>query len=319
MNVVCLTHRTAVTGGAGVTSLPGDVREPRLGLGAADYRALVRRVDAVIHSAAVTDFNRTDGSLEATNVDGTKHVLDFAASAGVPLYHVSTAYVHTTAEGERGRTAAAYATSKRAGENLVRASGVPHVILRPSIVVGNSRTGEVRSFQGLYRGVGAVLDGLLPLIPFEPSWLIDFVPADVVADAVAAVVEQELTAGEYWITAGERALRLDDVLELCGTVSAEIGRVLETPRFVAPEVFDRLIAPVFLDALPARIRRTVVRLLDFFAVYLSSGTAFPSSLDDLVRLGVRPLPDPRATLLTSLRYWAQATGRTPAEAVSEVA
>src|SRR5919206_1516203 len=106
MNVVCLTHRTAVTGGAGVTSLPGDVREPRLGLGAADYRALVRRVDAVIHSAAVTDFNRTDGSLEATNVDGTKHVLDFAASAGVPLYHVSTAYVHTTAEGERGRTAA---------------------------------------------------------------------------------------------------------------------------------------------------------------------------------------------------------------------
>src|SRR5919198_4542359 len=120
MNVVCLTHRTPVTGGAGVTSIHGDVRQPRLGLSAADYTALVRRVDAVIHSAAVTDFNRTDGSLEATNVDGTKHVLDFASAAGVPLYHVSTAYVHATADGERGRTAAGYAASKRAGDNLVR-------------------------------------------------------------------------------------------------------------------------------------------------------------------------------------------------------
>jgi nucleoside-diphosphate-sugar epimerase len=319
MNVVCLTHRTPVTGGAGVTSIHGDVRQPRLGLSAADYTALVRRVDAVIHSAAVTDFNRTDGSLEATNVDGTKHVLDFASAAGVPLYHVSTAYVHATADGERGRTAAGYAASKRAGDNLVRTSGVPHVILRPSIVMGDSRTGEVRSFQGLYRGIGAVLDGLVPLIPFEPSWLIDFVPADVVADAIAVVLEQELTRGEFWITAGKRALRLDEALQMCGTVSAEMGRGTDMPRFVAPDVFDRLIAPVFLDALPDKVRRTVVRLLDFFAVYLSSGTAFPSSLDDLVRLGGRPLPDPRTTLLTSLRYWAKVTGRNPAEPVSEVA
>jgi thioester reductase-like protein len=213
-------------------SVHGDLQEPRFGLNAADFTALTHRIDAVIHSAAVTDFNRTDGSLEATNVEGTMRVLDLASAAGVPFYHISTAYLHATADGERGHTAVRYAASKRASEDLVRTSGLPHVILRPSVVVGDSRTGEVRSFQGLYRAVGAILDGVVPLIPFDRSWLLDFVPVDVVADAIATVVEHELTSGEFWITAGTRALRLDDAVGLCVRVGAEIGRVVDMPRFV---------------------------------------------------------------------------------------
>jgi thioester reductase-like protein len=319
MNVICLVHQTALTRGAGVTPVHGDLRAPRFGLGIADYSALARRVDAVIHSAAVTDFNRTDGSLMATNVEGTKHVLDFVSTAGVPLYHVSTAYVHAKADGKRGHTAVEYATSKRAGEDLVRASGLPHIILRPSIVIGDSRTGEIRSFQGLHRAFGAVLDGVVPLIPFDRSWLIDFVPADVVADAIATAVEHEVTSGEFWITAGKRALRLDHTVELCVNFGAEIGRVVDVPRFVTPEVFDRLIAPVFLEALPSKARSTVIRLLDFFEVYLSAGIAFPSSLNDLIGLGAQPLPEQRATLLSSLRYWARATGRMVVVPEGEVA
>src|SRR5262249_6959182 len=126
-------------------------------------------------------------------------------------------------------------------------------------------------------------------------------------------------SGEFWITAGERALRLDEGVRLCTGLGAELGRPVDMPRFVTPEVFDRLIAPVFLQELPARTRNTVVKLLDFFAVYLSRDTAFPSSLDELVQLGTRPLPDPRETLLTSLRYWARATGRTAGARQSEVA
>src|SRR5436305_13226430 len=63
MNVICLTHRTTVAERPGVTFIQGDIREPRFGMSVADFTALARRVDAVIHSAAVTDFNRTDDSL----------------------------------------------------------------------------------------------------------------------------------------------------------------------------------------------------------------------------------------------------------------
>jgi hypothetical protein len=80
------------------------------------------------------------------------------------------------------------------------------------------------------------------------------------------------------------------------------------PRFVPPDMFDRLIGPVFLDALPGRIRRNVVRMLEFFTTYLQSGEIKPSSLDQLAALGARPLPDQRESLRNSLLYWAERSG-----------
>jgi hypothetical protein len=60
---------------------------------------------------------------------GCRRTRAAAAAAKAVLYHVSTAFVHTTAIGERGRTAIGYASSKSAAEQVVRSSGVPHVIL----------------------------------------------------------------------------------------------------------------------------------------------------------------------------------------------
>jgi nucleoside-diphosphate-sugar epimerase len=283
----------------------GDVRRPWLGLSEADHRALTARVDAVVHCAAVTDFNRVDGSLQDTNVGGTQQVVAFAEDADATLYHVSTAFVHTTASGERGRTAVGYASSKRTAEDVVRAGRARAVVLRPSVVVGHSVTGEISAFQGLHGVAGAVLTSALPLVPFDPSWPIDFLPCDVVADAIATVVENRVTSGELWLTAGERALRLDEAVAVCVELAAELGLAVDAPRFVPPDLFDRLIGPVFLDAVPPRVKRTVLRLLEFFATYLQSAQAMPSDLPALVALGARPLPDQTDSLRASLRWYAE--------------
>ena len=123
-DVVCLVHNTPVAG-PNVTAVPGDIAKPMFGLGERAYAALTARVDAVIHCAAITDFNRSDGSLEATNIAGTEHVAAFAAAANAVLYHVSTAFVDTTADGDRGHTAIGYASSKSAAEQVVRSRGGP--------------------------------------------------------------------------------------------------------------------------------------------------------------------------------------------------
>jgi thioester reductase-like protein len=310
-DVVCLVHRSPVD--APRRTVRGDITVPRFGLAEHVYAELAEQVDAVIHCAAVTDFNRTDGTLEATNIAGTQHVLAFAAAAGATLYHVSTAFVHTTSDGERGRTAAGYAASKSAGEQLVRAAGVPHVILRPSVVTGDAETGEIAAFQGLHHVAAGIFAGIVPMIPFDPSWPIDFLPCDVVADAIACVVENRVTDGEFWITAGERALRLDEGVGICVELARELGVAVDLPRFVPPELFDRLIGPVFLEALPARIQQSVTRMLEFFTTYLRSGETKPSSLAALAALGMRPLPDQRESLRASLRYWAQTKGYPRAE------
>lgn len=311
-DVVCLVHRSPVSG-PNVTTVAGDIARPGFGLAERAYAKLAARVDAVIHCAAVTEFNRTDGSLEATNITGTEHVTAFAAAAKAVLYHVSTAFVHTTADGERGRTAIGYASSKSAGEQVVRSGGGPHVILRPSVVIGDSRTGEITAFQGLHQVAAGLFAGIVPMIPFDPGWPIDFVPADVVADTIACVVENQLSEGEFWITAGDKALRLDESVSIAIELARDLGVSLDTPRFVPPDMFDRLIGPVFLDALPGKIRRNVLRMLEFFTTYLQSGQIKPSSLDQLVALGAGPLPDQRESLRASLRYWAAQAGYVQAE------
>ena len=313
-DVVCLVHRSPVSG-PNVTAVPGDIAKPMFGLADQAYAELAGRVDAIIHCAAVTGFNRTDGSLEATNVTGTEHVTAFAAAAVAKpvLYHVSTAFVHTTAVGDRGRTAIGYASSKSAAEQVVRSSGVPHVIVRPSVIIGDSGTGEIAAFQGLHQVVAGLFAGIVPMIPFDPGWPIDFVPADVVADAIACLVENRVSEGEFWISAGEAALSLDEGVAVVVELARGLGVSIDTPRFVPPDMFDRLIGPVFLDALPGRIRRNVLRMLEFFTTYLQSGQIKPSSLDELVALGARPLPDQRESLRRSLRYWASQSGYGPAE------
>jgi hypothetical protein len=45
-------------------------------------------------------------------------------------------------------------------------------------------------------------------------------------------------------------------------------------------------------------------MLEFFTTYLRSGETKPSSLDQLVALGMRPLPDQRESLRNSVKYWA---------------
>jgi thioester reductase-like protein len=306
-DVVCLVHRSPVSG-PNVTTVPGDVAQPMLGLAERAYGELAATVDAVIHCAAITDFNRGDASLEATNIAGTEHVAAFAAAADAVLYHVSTAFVDTTVDGDRGRTAIGYASSKSAAEQAVRSSCVPHVILRPSIVIGDSVTGEIAAFQGLHQVVAGMFAGTVPMIPFDPGWPVDFVPADVVADAIACVVENRVSEGEFWISAGDRALRLDEGVAVVVEFARTLGVSIDTPRFVPPDMFDRLIGPVFLDALPDRIRRNIVRMLEFFTTYLQSGETKPSSLDQLESLGMKPLPDQRESLRSTVKYWAAQKG-----------
>ena len=62
---------------------------------------------------------------------------------------------------------------------------------------------------------------------------------------------------------------------------------------------------MFLDALPPRVRRTVARLLEFFATYLSSDSAMPSDLPAVVAAGAAPLPDQSTSLQVSLRHYVR--------------
>ena len=304
-NLCCLVHRRPVDRSS-VVSLQGDLLQPRLGLSANEFRELASRVDCVIHSAAITDFFKAEKVIFDTNIEGTKNILEFAAEANAPFYYVSTAFVHPTSTSAGGHEANAYEVSKRAAEEVVRTSGVPATILRPSIIVGDSQTGVIAQFQGLHHVAGLFLNGLLPVIPGSPDAYVDFVPNDLVADAIIGVAMSGQVGGEYFISSGPQAMTVGQLVELCADNSEQLmGRAVARPKFVTQDVFDRLIKPVFLPQMPGLIRRTVERSMQL-ARYLNIEEPFPTSVPELEReFGVQPPPSPAQTFLRSLEYWAR--------------
>lgn len=308
VTLICLVHRTAI-GAPNVVTVHGDVTEPRLGLSTDQFNDLCQRVDYVVHSAAATGFSDTKAFTFRANVDGTRNVLEFADQANVPICHLSTAFAHLPEHQKNPRQPNFYEASKAEAEALVRRSGVPYVILRPSVVIGDSNDGRMSRFQGFQFLCELMLRGVVPVwVPTTPEAYMDFVPQDVVANVVAASVERSDLRGEYWITSGDRALQVGRAVALWEQHLPRLtGRAVKSPRFVDPDVIDRLIRPAFLPSLPARTQMMVNQALELLS--FSVKKPLPTSLPELEsKLGIPRMPDPERSLIRNAEFWARKRG-----------
>ena len=182
----------------GVTSVPGDLRLPGLGL-----RADPAAFDLVVHLAARYDLSAPASELHDLNVQGTQRLLDWLGpNWGGVLHHVSSVavagdFAGTFEEGDFARGQGfpnPYHRSKYEAEALVRASSLRFVVHRPSAIVGHSRTGEANRADGAYH----LFPALKRARDLYPSWLplpnllegrLDMVPVDWVAAALAHFIE----------------------------------------------------------------------------------------------------------------------------------
>jgi len=113
--------------------------------------------DLILHAAALArpQQMRDAGALQAVNVDGSGHLARAASARGIPLVYLSTDLVYPADAGLcNERTAVApsgagdYSRSKYLGEEAVRSSGGPWIIIRPSLLFGNGthRSGSFTQF-----------------------------------------------------------------------------------------------------------------------------------------------------------------------------
>lgn len=289
-----------------MTHVAGDLTKPLFGLAEAEFDALAEGIDAVVHCAGLTDFTTHRRRTYGINLDGTRHVLDLVRRAGCRLYHVSTAYVFADhAETVKGKWGAGvYIGSKRAAEDAVRESGVDATILRPSIVLGDSRTGASPSFQGLHRLVGQILGGNMPLLPLPEVSRVDFLPRDVVGRELARAVREQ-ARGEVWVTAGPDALEFGRIVDLIMDYAQRLGRRAKRPRFVDREMVERLLRPAFEEELG----RKIDLLVALTAHFDPTGAILPRSIDlsDV---------DLEQALCRNMEFWAERNGLTAATGVA---
>ena len=121
----------------------------------------LKDVDTIFHCAADVNLGKDPyGRTYINNYQGTKNLLETAKRLKVKSFHqVSTAYVAGNKPGiayEDGLRESpsfnnSYEKSKYHAEKLVRKSGIPYTIYRPSIIVGNLADGKIRKPLAFYR------------------------------------------------------------------------------------------------------------------------------------------------------------------------
>ncbi len=227
-----------------IEAVAADLRLPGLGLTAARRRALARRTSTVIHCAASVSFTLPLEQARAINLQGTRAMLELAGQCGsLDCYgHVSTAFVAGTHAGtfsehdlEVGQGFHnTYEQTKYEAERLVRAQhGLPYKILRPSIVVGDRRSGWTAAFNVLYWPLRAFARGLFASVPAVPSAPVDVVSVDYVADAIDELCRLDHPAETtYHVTAGRNASTIGEIAQLASRYFRR-----PVPRVVPPDEF----------------------------------------------------------------------------------
>ena len=191
--------------------IEGDITLADLGISAADLDSIRDEITDVFHLAAAYDLAVDKTTATRVNVDGTKNVNELARSLpNLRRYnYISTCYVAGKRKGrilenELEHDAGFrnfYEETKYLAETEVEKlkSELPLTIFRPSVVVGDSRTGETTKYDGIYYLIQYLrkAPGLLRFVNVgNKDVSLNLVPVDFVVEGIAALSRDERAVGE---------------------------------------------------------------------------------------------------------------------------
>jgi nucleoside-diphosphate-sugar epimerase len=159
----------------------------------------------------------------------------------------------------------AYERSKYEADRYVQAlmPQLPIAIVRPSIVVGDARTGRITSFNGLYSALKMISRGMLRVLPDSFRTPIDVVSVDYVAEATVEIAlrARDVEGRIFHLVAGTRcAPSVGEVVSLAVSYFNEQHCAAPLPRVMfLPEGIVR--AALLL------LRRNTARVLQRMMLY----------------------------------------------------
>jgi nucleoside-diphosphate-sugar epimerase len=206
-----------------LSALEGDLTLPELGIAPLALDLLRERIDLIIHCAAETSFIRSQ-NCQTINIEGTKRLIEFARSCKRPplIVYLSTACNIGEAEKKCLREEEgcqpnnahfnAYTRSKAVAETLVKESGLPVLIIRPSIVLGAGLNDAEFARQILWV---APLFNAFDCLPIDPSAKLDIVPVSFVVEATLKLLRTPHRRHDcYHVSAGnEYAIEMKDLTQ----------------------------------------------------------------------------------------------------------
>lgn len=209
-------------------------------------RAALRGVDQIYHLASAAAQGR-DGNLLTTDIEGTRTLAQVAASADIERF------IYLSHLGADRASAFPVHKSKGIAEDHIRKSGVPHTIIRSSIIFGPED-----GFTSALADILRFSPGILPIpgdgrVLLQPLWVEDLVTCLIWALQNPNMINQtyEIGGGEYFT--------LRQILET-------IMSVTHTRRLLVPMPPPYMRALIVLLDSFARRPRISTYWIDYFAV-----------------------------------------------------
>jgi thioester reductase-like protein len=224
--------------------LTGDITQSGLGLSKEDLETALSHTTDLFHLAAIYDLAVARDVAMRVNLEGTRNVNQFARSMPrLRHYHyVSTCYVAGKRKGviyehELQHEAGFrnyYEETKYLAEMEVDGlkSELPITIHRPSVVCGDSHTGETAKYDGIYYLIHYLLKRPSLLSVFNIGNLdvsLNLVPVDFVVEAMSALARDPLSIGQTVQIADPNPLT---TRELFNTIARSIAG--KEARFALP-------------------------------------------------------------------------------------
>jgi len=199
----------------------GDLAEPHLGVGEAEFGRLAESVDAVVHNGALVNYVRTYDALRPANVEGTRELLRLAMTDHRKTFHlVSSTFIYGwSTEPVVGEWDAntrmsgldfGYSQTKWVAEQLVLAAqrkGLDVRIYRPSLI-SPTRAGFGSQDDILVRLTAFMIEHGLAVNALNQ---ISLLPADLIADHVVALMGLQPEAGTVFNMTADDYYNLTDI------------------------------------------------------------------------------------------------------------
>lgn len=259
-------RKVPVSLSARVEIVEGDISSP--------IQARSDDVVEIYHLAAIYDLAIGRDPAMRVNVGGTRNMLDFATRCPLltRFHYVSTCYVSGRFDGvfretdlDKGQSFNNfYEETKYLAEVEVQArmrKGLPATIYRPSVVVGDSRTGLTQKYDGPYFVIQWVLRqrgiAVLPVVGRPSQYRFNVVPSDFILDAIAFLSSREESADKVYQLADPDPLTVDETIDAVGKAAGR--KVLRVPLPLA-------VAKGALDYIPGvyRLMRIPSASVDYF-------------------------------------------------------
>lgn len=238
----------------------GDITRPDLGISAEDLTTIRAETTDVFHLAAIYDLGIDKDAAVKVNLDGTKNVNAFVRSIrDLRRYnYISTCYVAGKRTGhilenELEHDAGFrnnYEETKYLAELEVERlkAHVPVTIFRPSVVVGDSQTGETAKYDGIYY--------LIHYLRKAPTLLrvmnvgnkdvrLNLVPVDFVVDSIAALSKDSAAVGKTIAIADPDPLTTAELFDaIAKSLSGRKSEFAPPPKYTERFLMSAISPPV---------------------------------------------------------------------------